>query len=102
MHEQLEALWNSRDKDQPFVSGRLLTRSSPNNPVCSLQGESNLLLTEKWFTLIGHALFFCKCKDSSDYSGVYLTDLFAPAVARVNQKVLDEFDVPEELQVCSN
>ena len=64
------------------------------------QGESNLL-TEKWFTLIGHALFFSKSKESDEYSGVYLTDLFAPVVARVDQRILEEFDVPQEVQVYS-
>jgi len=99
MHEQFRALWKSRDKAQSFVGGRLLTRTSSKGCVNGYKEESNLL-TEKWFTLIGHALFFSKSKESEEYSGVYLTDLFAPVVARVDQKTLEEFDVPLEQQVC--
>ena len=94
MHEQLRVLWKSRDKEQSFVRGRLLAKNALNTN-CS---ETNLL-TEKWFTLIGHSLFFCMYKDSPDYSDVYLTDLFGPAVTRVDQKILDAFDIPEDQQV---
>ncbi len=100
MHEQLQALWNSRDREQPCVSGRLLTRSSSdNNRVDNCGNDSNILITEKWFSLVGHVLFFCKSEGSTEYCGVYLTDLFAPALARVDQKVLDEFDIPAGKQV---
>lgn len=97
MHEQFKALWKSRDKEQSLVIGRLLTKNALNTN-CSID-ESNILLTEKWFTLVGHSLFFCKYEDSPDYSGVYLTDLFGPAIARVDQKILDAFDIPEDQQV---
>lgn len=94
MHEQLRVLWKSRDKELSFVSGRLLAKNALNTN-CS---QPNLL-TKKWFTLVGHSLFFCTYKDSPDYSDVYLTDLFGPAIARVDQKILDTFDIPEEQQV---
>lgn len=90
MLQQLEALWTARDKDQPFVKGVLLTNpdgSTVNHP------------EERWFILLGHSLFYCKSKESLEYSGVFLTDVFNPVIARVNQKVLDTFQLPETEQV---
>ena len=90
MRDQLDALWDSRGKDQLAVKGVLLDGSTvtPRNE-----------LVEKWFVLVGHSLFYCKSRDSQEYSGVFLTDLFNPVVARVNQKVLDAFQLPESEQV---
>ena len=93
MLEQVEVLWKARDPVQSCVSGRLLRRNSPRN-CCD---QSNL--EEKWFTLAGHLLFCCSCEDSADYSGVYLTDVFGPAAAGVDQKTLDSFDIKEGQQV---
>lgn len=93
MLEQLLALWNSRDKDQPFVKGFLLTKADS-----STVPQRNQLV-EKWFVLLGHSLFYCKGRDCLEYSGVFLTDVFRPVIARVNQKVLDAFQLPEAEQV---
>ena len=101
--EQLKALWNSRDKDQSFVKGLLLTKVTPSNNHCLEDGNSSstLQLSEKRFTLVEHLLFYCKHGECQDYSGAFLTDIFSPVIARVNQKVLDAFQLPEEQQVRS-
>lgn len=93
MLEQVEALWNSRDKEQPFVKGILLTKAGEDS--CNQRTQ----LVEKWFVLLGHSLFYCKDKGSAEYSGIFLTDLFNPVIARVNQKLLDTFQLPEDEQV---
>lgn len=102
MLEQLDALWLSRDKDQPFVKGIILSKSKPahySEDNSSLVPQRNQLLAEKWFVLLGHSLFYCKGKDSPEYSGVFLTDVLNPVIARVGQKVLDSFRLPESQQV---
>ena len=99
MHEQLEALWSARDGDQPFVKGILLTNSKPGRLEDSTQRKQ---LVEKWFVLLGHSLFYCKQRESPEYSGAYLTDVFSPVVARVGQKVLDGFALPEAEQVIAS
>lgn len=95
MLEQVEALWNSRDKEQPFVKGILLTKPAGVEDSCNQRTQ----LVEKWFVLLGHSLFYCKDKGSAEYSGIFLTDLFNPVIARVNQKLLDTFQLPEDEQV---
>ena len=106
MIEQLRALWGSRDKEQAFVRGLLLTRSALNNHENGLSvddaGKStnkNSQLGERWFTLIGHTLFFCKHMESAEYSGALLTDIFSPVIARVSKNVLEDFEIPESDQV---
>ncbi len=116
MIEQLKALWGSRDKEQAFVRGILLTRSAPshheNGLVVDDQRQEEdaseksscknaAQLGERWFTLIGHSLFFCKQKESSEYNGALLTDIFSPVIARVSKAVLDEFELPESDQVSA-
>lgn len=95
MLEQLQALWNARDKDQPFVKGFLLAK--PDSSTVSQRNQ----LVEKWFVLLGHSLFYCKDKECQEYGGVFLTDVFNPVIARVNQKVLDAFQLPEAEQVSN-
>ena len=92
MLQQLEALWTTRDKDQPFVKGILL--ANPDGGTVSQRNPE-----ERWFILLGHSLFYCKTWGSQEYSGVFLTDVFSPVIARVNQKVLDTFELPETEQV---
>ena len=81
MHEQLRAVWRKRDKEHPFVWGMLLT---------GIGNEKKVI--ERWFTLLGHALFYCIHRDSPEYSGVFLTDAFNPAVSRVDEKTLTTFN----------
>lgn len=110
VQEQLRALWNSRDKDQPFVKGLLLTKTPAGINGLDDCKTSNLQQqqqqqeqpSEKWFTLIEHSLFYCKHSECPDYSGALLTDIFCPVVARVSQSVVEAFELPEEEQVSSN
>ena len=106
MIEQLRALWGSRDKEQAFVRGTLLTRSAPKHGNGLIDASdhmnsssSHAQLEERWFTLIGHSLFYCKHKDASEYTGALLTDIFSPVIARVSKSVMDDFQLPEEDQV---
>jgi len=95
MHEQLRALWKAKSKEQAFVRG-LLSKNTLNN--CDDKLARNLQ-GEKWFALVGHTLFFCKESECADYAGALLMDVFSPIIARVNQKVLDAFQLPEAQQV---
>ena len=97
MLEQLRALWNSREREKPLIKGILLTRNGPADPCCNV---SNAQISERWFALVGHTLFSCKQSESPDYSAVFLTDVFSPVIARVSQKILDAFELPEVDQVC--
>lgn len=102
MHEQLRALWKSRDSDQAFVKGLLLTKNTPIVSRPYEQGSNKLArsqLVEKSFTLIGHTLFYCKHTESPDFAGALLTDIFSPVLARVSQKIVDAFELPEAHQV---
>lgn len=115
-YEQLRAVWRSRDKEQPFVRGYLLTRTRPPPP---LNGYNNHSpghqnggkelsesafwgppeVVERWFTLLGHALFYCTSKESVEYNGAMLTDIFSPVMARVDDKTLNAFGALETQQV---
>ena len=114
-YEQLRAVWRSRDKEQPFVRGYLLTRTRPppplngyNNRSPGHQNGGNELesalwgpaeVVERWFTLLGHALFYCTSKESAEYNGAMLTDIFSPVMARVDDKTLNAFGALETQQV---
>ena len=103
LYEQLRAVWKCRDKEQPFVRGYFLTRSrSPavRNGYHQNGGRSPTEVVERWFTLLGHALFYCTSKDSPEYSGAMLTDIFSPVMARVDDKTLNSFGALETQQVC--
>lgn len=110
VQEQLRALWNSRDKDQPFVKGLLLTRIPSINHCLDVdcnssnqqQQQQQQQPSEKWFTLIEHSLFYCKHDECPDYSGALLTDIFCPVVARVSQAVVEAFELPEAEQVSKS
>lgn len=99
MLEQLRALWNSRERENPLVKGILLTRGSESEDLDPCCNDSNAQISERWFALVGHALFSCKNSESADYNGVFLTDVFSPVIARVSQKILDAFELPEVDQV---
>ena len=113
LYEQLRAVWRSKDKEQPFVRGYLLTRapsSPPGNGYLRQNGGKDFWrhstssaaegeVAERWFTLLGHALFYCTSKDSQEYSGAMLTDIFSPVMARVDDQTMKTFGAPESLQV---
>ena len=121
LYEQLRAVWKSKDKEQPFVRGYLLTsagrtRSSQlqngyNNHHQQNGGNASFWdrgaaaeaeVVERWFTLLGHALFYCTSRDSEEYSGALLTDIFSPVMARVDDKTMSAFGAPEIQQVREN
>ena len=89
MHEQLRAVWKARDKDHPFVRGMLLTGAGNERKIF-----------ERWFTVVGHALFYCISRESPEYSGVFFTDIFNPVVAKVNDRTLGAFDEADK-EVCT-
>lgn len=116
-YEQLRAVWKSRDREQPFVRGYLLTRTRPPSSLngyyhthtahqngCSDVDSTLRVRTEvveRWFTLLGHALFYCTSRESAEYNGAMLTDIFSPVMARVDEKTLTGFGAPEAQQVSS-
>ena len=89
LHEQVRAVWKARDKEQPFVRGMLLNGAG---------NECRVL--ERWFTVIGHALFYCMSRQSPEYSGVFFTDIFNPVVARVDDRTMDTFKIDDK-EVCA-
>ena len=90
MHEQLRAVWKARDKDHPLVRGMLLTGAGNERKVL-----------ERWFTVVGHALFYCSSRESPEFSGVFFTDIFNPVVAKVNGRTLGAFDASDK-EVCTS
>ena len=78
LHDQLHYLWRSRDKEQTFVRGLLISRAR-DPPV------------ERWFTLLGHAIFFCTRRDCPEYTGALLTDIFNPVIPRVDDNTVAKF-----------
>ena len=82
-------MWKARDKEQPFVCGMLLNGAG---------NECRVL--ERWFTVIGHALFYCMSRQSPEYSGVFFTDIFNPVVARVDDRTMDTFKIDDK-EVCA-
>lgn len=84
MHEQLRSLWKARDKDQPYVHGLILTRVGNERK-----------MTERWFTLVGHALFYCISKETPEFSGAFLTDIFSPVISMVDARTLGAFGVKD-------
>ena len=113
LYEQLRAVWKSKDREQPFVRGYLLTRTRPPNgynhapPGGHQNGGKDIDsgiwetadVVERWFTLLGHALFYCTSKESAEYGGAMLTDIFSPVMARVDERTLNAFGAPETQQV---
>ena len=102
----------SRDREQPFIRGYLLTRTRPPNgynhaPQEGQNGGNGIESTfwgttdvvERWFTLLGHALFYCTSKESAEYGGAMLTDIFSPVMARVDERTLHAFGASETQQV---
>ena len=86
MHEQLRALWKGRDKaEHPFVRGLILTG-----------GGNGLRVTERWFSVLGHALFYSINRDSPEYSGVFLADIFYPVISRVDEGTLNVFNATDK------
>lgn len=97
MYDQLRALWSSKSLEQPFVKGILLSANTSNHYENSEIPCSRL--SERWFTLLGHSLFYSKYKDCPEFSGALLTDLFSPVIARVDLKTLQSFHLAEAQQV---
>ncbi len=101
MSEQLRALWLTKDREHPFVKGYLKTkikRTYLNGHTDGIS-DAGANVVERCFTLLGHCLFHCLQKDSVDFTGALLTDVFSPVIARVDDKKLESFHADETLQV---
>ena len=101
MSEQLRALWLTKDREHPFVKGYLKTKIKRTYLNGHTDGTSDVgaNVVERWFTLLGHCLFHCLQKDSVDFTGALLTDVFNPVIARVDDKKFESFHADETLQV---
>ena len=95
MYEQLRAMWQSGDKEQLFVRGYLKSRRGCINGA----SEPGPAVIERWFTLLGHSLFYCTQKEAAEFSGVLLTDVFSPVFARVDSVKFDSFHAESSQQV---
>ena len=84
LHEQLRAVWKARDKEEPIVRGHLL-----------LGPANDRSIVERWFVLLGHSFFYTIQRDSPEYCGALLADIFSPVVSRVNEKTLEDFNSPD-------
>ena len=98
MYEQLRAMWQSRDKEQLFVRGYLKTKS--RRGCINGASEPGPTVMERWFTLLGHSLFYCTQKEATEFSGVLLTDIFSPVLARVDSLKFDSFHAESTQQVA--
>lgn len=97
MYEQLRAVWLTRDKDHPFVKGYIKTKIKRSYLNGHTDAGANVV--ERWFTLLGHSLFHCVQKDSTEFTGALLTDLFSPVIARVDDVKFKSFTADDTLQV---
>jgi hypothetical protein len=86
LHEQLRAVWKSRAKDEPFVRGYLLNRA----------GNETSAPAERWFVLLGHSFFYTIRRDSPEYSGALLADIFSSVTTRMDRKTLEKFNFSSE------
>lgn len=80
LHDQLRAVWKSRDNEEPVVRGYLLLGSGNEKSVA-----------ERWFVLVGHSFFYTIHRGSPEYSGALLADIFSPVATRVDEKTLEKF-----------
>lgn len=81
LHDQLRAVWKSRDNGEPIVRGYLLLGSGNEKSAA-----------ERWFVLLGHSFFYTIHRDSPEYSGALLTDIFSPVATRVDEETLKKFN----------
>eukprot|EP00731_Ephydatia_muelleri_P038113 Em0657g5a len=80
-HDQLRAVWKARDKELQPVRGYVLFGSDPQMRT----------VQERWFFVSGHQLFYTASRESPEYSGVYLADVFSPVITQVTETTLIEF-----------
>lgn len=101
MYEQLRAVWRTKSKGQPFVRGFLKINNSSSHPLNeTLSSEEAVAdVLDRWFTVLGHCLFYCMHRDSEDFSGALLTHLFSPIIARVDEKTQESFQATATQQV---
>ena len=69
LHQQLHAVWKSRTQDEPIVHGYLLHGIAKD--VSDIPATA-----ERWFVLIGHSFFYTIHRDSPQFSGALLADVF--------------------------
>lgn len=87
LHDQLRAVWKSRHNEEPaaVVRGYLLLGSGNEKSVA-----------ERWFVLVGHSFFYTIHRDSPEYSGALLADIFSPVETRVEEETLEKFTFTSE------
>lgn len=81
LHDQLRAVWKSRDDGEPIVRGFLLLGSGNEKSVA-----------ERWFVLLGHSFFYTIHRDSPEHSGALLADIFSPVATLVDEETLENFN----------
>jgi len=90
MQEQIQAQWQSKDKEQLFVKGYL--KSNIRSGYLRDSSCVGCNVVERWFMLLGHTLFHCVQKEAAEFAGALLTDMFSPVIARVDDKRYDSFN----------
>ena len=84
LHDQLRAVWKTRDKEEQLVRGLVLLGAGNERKVL-----------ERWFLLLGHAFFYTIHRGAPEYSGSFFTDIFSPVVSRVDGKILEQFNASD-------
>ena len=87
LHEQLRSVWKRRlvssadcATNSPSTRGYLLLPGS-----CGEGGEKREReVSERWFALIGHCFFYTMHRDSPEFSGALLADIFGSATPAEN------------------
>lgn len=98
LHEQLRTVWKSRVKDEAIVRGYLLHAGhSVAKPEDKQQMDGDVAAAaERWFVLIGHCFFYTIHRDSPQFSGALLTDVFGQVTPCTEDKTLEGI----KWQVC--
>ena len=76
LHDQLRAVWKRRGADAPSARGYLLL--PPHTTTASEGGEKTEEVAERWFVLVGHCFFYTIHRESPEFSGALLADIFGP------------------------
>ena len=83
LHDQLRAVWKRRGADAPSARGYLLLPPHTVAAGTISEGggggkEKTEEVAERWFVLVGHCFFYTIHRESPEFSGALLADIFGP------------------------
>lgn len=84
LHDQLRAVWKRRSDGAGDRAVRGLLRNGGG-------GERTAEVAERWFFLLGHSFFYTIRRDSPEFSGALLADIFGTVTACEDGNLLEDF-----------